>query len=366
MKKILFIVEGLDVGGTELSLLKWLRHCDRSAFAPSVIALSDGILREELNRLNIPNIVFPKQRAFDLFFLYKLVKQIRQIAPDVIHCRNGIPTISYGVLAAKIARIPVVCSIHGRTHYLRQNFRTWIWFHIMRLSRMIVVVTQSIKDEIVRFGGITPSAIQVIHNGINTELSFPKTNLQLRQEFAFDGEDFIIGTVGSLRPIKGHKYLLAAMPDILRKIGNAQLALIGSGSEEHNLKQFANNLGIGNNIKFLGYKANAGKIMRMFDVFVLPSLSEGFPNVVLEAAMAKIPIIATRVGGIEEILQNGENGLLVRPADSNELTAQILKLATNKVLAQNLADNAFATVQAHFDINTTLRQYDALYNDLAT
>lgn len=364
MIKVLFIVESLDVGGAELSLLKWLRHCDRGTFAPSVIALSDGILREELNRLKIPNIIFPKQHPFDIFFLYGLIKQIRQIAPDVVHCRNGIPAISYGVLAARLAGIPIICSIHGRTHYINKNFKTWLWFHIMKLSRLIIVVTQNIKDEIVHLGGIDPKIIKVIYNGIDTSAVIHEVKAQLRRDFQFTEQDFIVGTVGNLRAIKGQRYLIEAMPLILQKQPAAQIVMIGQGPEERNLNALAQNLGIASQIRFLGYRKDAQQIIGMFDVFVLPSLSEGFPNVLLEAIMAGVPVVATNAGGVPEIVHHGKEALLVNPADATELAAAILHLADQPELRNILVKNALGRVKDQFDIRTTLTRYDAAYLNL--
>jgi glycosyltransferase involved in cell wall biosynthesis len=345
--------------------LKWLRHCDRRIFAPSVIALSDGILREELNRLEIPNIIFPKQRAFDLPFLGRLIKQIRQMAPDVIHCRNGIPAISYGVLAARIARVPVVCSIHGRTHYIQQNIKTWLWFRIMRLSQTIITVTEGIGEEVSRYGNIPRDKVKMIHNGIDLTGQAPAFSREnVRKESGFSRDDFLIGTVGNLRAIKGQKYLVQAMPEILSKIGRAKIVLIGSGEEQENLQKLAAQLHISDKIKFLGYRENAGRLIGMFDIFALPSLSEGFPNVLLEAMMAQIPIVATRVGGVGEIVIDGQEALLVGHADSGALARAVVRLSENPVLRETLAANALRRVQDQFDIRTTLAQYDAVYLSL--
>src|SRR3989338_8021396 len=145
IKKILFIVEDLDIGGTELSLLKWIKNCDRGNFEPIIITFRNGELKKELDNLNIKIYLIEKKWAFDTCFLRKLAKKIKELKPDLVHCRNGIPAISYGVLAARFYRIPVVSSIHGRTHYLKSSFRVKIWFWIMKMSSSIIVVTNSIK-----------------------------------------------------------------------------------------------------------------------------------------------------------------------------------------------------------------------------
>jgi glycosyltransferase involved in cell wall biosynthesis len=362
MIKIVFIVESLDVGGTELSLLKWLRHCDRKTFEPSVISFRKGDLMKELEALNVPVGIMRKRFPFDLSFTCRLVKKLKKVKPDLIHCRNSIPAISYGVLAARIANIPVISSIHGRTHYLRQGIKTWLWFKIMRLSHRIITVTEGIKKDVARWSGMPPERITVIYNGIDTRNNKTLFSRQdLRSSFGLPEDAFIIGTVGGLRPIKGHKYLVDAMPFILTKLPQARIVLIGQGEEETPLRNRVRSLNMGNCVKFLGHRKNAGDIIRMLDVFVLSSLSEGFPNVLLEAMMAQVPIVATRVGGVEEIVSDGQEALLVGHSDSGALAKAVVNLAENPKLRETLAANALQRVKKEFDIRTTLADYDAVY-----
>lgn len=362
MIKITFIVESLDVGGTELSLLKWLRHCDRKIFEPSLISFRKGALLKELEGINVHTTVIYKKFPFDVFFFYRMVRKLSKVKPDVVHCRNGIPAISYGVLAAKMLNIPAISSVHGRTHYIRPNIKTWLWFRIMRLSRTIITVTSGIKDEIVEFGGVDRQCIQVIHNGIDIDNhAYDSPKGVSRQKFGLDTKDFVIGSVGNFRPIKGHRYLIKAFADVLKVIPSAKLVLIGKGEEEGILRSLAADLNVESQVKFLGYQEDAGRLIGMFDVFVLPSLSEGFPNVLLEAIMAGVPVVAANVGGVPEIVRHRKEALLVNPADTQGLAAAVLQLAEQLELRESLTANALRRVKEQFDIRTTLAQYDAAY-----
>lgn len=365
MIKIVFIVESLETGGTELSLLKWLRHCDRKVFEPSVISFRKGDLGKDVEALGIPVRIIHKKIPFDVLFLCRLAGELKKIRPDVVHCRNGIPAVSYGVAAARIAGIPAVSSVHGRTHYIRRNFKIWLWFRIMRWSRTVVAVTEGIKGELSRQGGIKRDKIKVIYNGIDTtDQAVLPSKEDLRREFGLSPDDFLIGSVGNLRPIKGQKYLIQAMPEILRRVANAQLALIGRGEEEQNLRNLVRELGLDDKIRFLGYQKDAGRLTGMFNVFVLPSLSEGFPNVLLEAMRAQVPIVATRVGGVEEVVPDGQEAILVTPSDSRTLAQAVIQLAENPALRETLSANALRRVKDRFDIRETLAQYDAAYLSL--
>ena len=198
-KKILFIIEDLDIGGTEKALINWIRHCDRDYFEPLVVSFRDGRLKKELDSLKIKTFIVNKDRPFDLPFLYRLIRLVRQFKPDLVHCRNGIPAISYGVLAGRVNDIPIISSIHGRSHYINTSFKTKIWFRIMRMSSLIITVTNSIKEEVAQIGKVDRNRIRVIYNGIEKNGVFKEIN---REDFGYKEDDFIIGTVGSLRKIK--------------------------------------------------------------------------------------------------------------------------------------------------------------------
>lgn len=363
--RIGFVVEGLDIGGTELSLMKWLRHCDRRKFEPLVFAFRGGVLESELKAIGIPVSIVEKRAAFNTAFVGRLASEFKKARLHLVHCRNGIPAISYGVAAARLAGLVVISSVHGRTHYLDRSLRTTLWFWILRWNHRVITVTEGIKKELVLLAHIPEKKIRVIHNGIDTAsggLSVDRA--ELRRETGLNENDFVIGTVGNLRPIKGHKYLVEAFAVVKKRLASAKLVLVGKGEEEDNLRRQASELGVADAVMFLGYRPDAAKVVRTFDVFVLPSLSEGFPNVVLEAAAVKVPVVASRVGGMEEILTAEESGLLVEPKSAEEIAGQIRRLAMDKALVSRLTERAYRTVVERFGVERMLTQYDEEYESL--
>ena len=367
MIKILFIVECLNTGGTELSMLKWITNRDKKAFDAMVISLRDGELKRELISLGINTQVLIKRCPFDLFFLIKLAKMVKKLKPDIVHCRNGITAISYGVLAAKICGISVISSIHGRTHYIKSGFRIEIWLWILNLSNLIIAVSNKIKEELAKLDKINDGKIKVIYNGIDIKES-EENNLKpsmVRDDFGLVDNDFVIGTIGNLRKIKGHCYLIKSMVSILQEIPHAKLALVGDGEERNDLERLAKSLNIEDKVIFLGYRRNAKEFIRLFDIFVLPSLSEGFPNVLLESAVNKRPIIATRVGGIEEVVRNGYSALLVEKANSEALAEKVLELKNNPALGNMLTENAYNDTLNNFSLNKFMKGYERNYIDVA-
>ena len=357
--KILQIMEDLDMGGTEKSLCRWLKYFNRDKFDINVISLRDGILKKEIEDVGISLEILTKSKTWDIGFLFKLIRKIKAINPDIVHCRNGMRAIMYGGIAAKLCRKPLITSIHGRTHYLKLNFRTKIWLWVIRLSDMVITVSESIKEEMFKLAKIDKNKIKVIYNGI--EIGEVKIGKNRREEFGLSKDDFVIGTVGSLRKIKGHKYLIEAMSLILKNIPNAKLVLIGEGEEELNLKRLSFDLNLNGRIKFLGYREDAKELMEIFDIFVLPSISEGFPNVLLEAVVNRKPIVATRVGGVEEIIKDRYSALLVEKENAEKIAHRIIELKDNPRLIDELVSNAFQAVSGNFGLDKFIKGYEKAY-----
>ncbi len=162
---------------------------------------------------------------------------------------------------------------------------------------------------------------------------------------------------------KGYVYLLQAMPLILQQIPDAELVLIGDGEECSHLKNQAVQLGIGNHVHFLGRRNDIPQLLSEMDVFVLPSLWEGLPTVILESMIAGTPVVATDIPGTQELVQDGESGWLVEPADPNSLALAIIKVLKSPADLELIKQKAFKTVD-QFSIQTVSTQYEELYRSL--
>ena len=284
--KVLHIISGLQPGGTEKFLVKFIEAWKGEDFEHAVIAFNDGILKEDFARLDISPIILSQKYWYDLRFLSLLFVTVKKLKPDIVHCRNALHVVIYGSIVAKELGLPLVVSIHGHPDFLAgNNFVKRIWYVVQKRSDKLVTVSNNIKDVLIRRGRIRPDKITVIHNGIDL------TNMQcnsimkqrIRQELGIDNSDRIIGCVGTLRSVKGHKYLIQAMPLILGRFPHSYLVLVGDGPLRNDLERLAEKLGVRGKIIFLGCRTDILKLMEVFDIFVLPSLSEGLSNVLLEA-----------------------------------------------------------------------------------
>jgi glycosyltransferase involved in cell wall biosynthesis len=174
----------------------------------------------------------------------------------------------------------------------------------------------------------------------------------------------VIGSVGSLHVRKGYQYLIEAVPLVLTELPGARFVLVGEGPERLRLEQLAAELGVAGRVQFLGQRTDVSAVLPEFDVFVLPSITEGMPNAVLEAMAAGIPVVASRVGGVPEIVQDGETGLLVEPESPSDLARSLVRLGRDAPLRLALTQRALAVVTSRFNPQREVDETEAVYFQL--
>ena len=233
---------------------------------------------------------------------------------------------------------------------------------VSRAAKM-VAVSHDLRQFLEARIGIPRSRITVIHNGVDTVQQASSVQVQqIRSELRVGEDEFVIGIVGSLYPVKGHMSLLDAMKTVLARYPKARLLIIGQGELERTLKRRASELGIERAVSFLGLRDDVPRLLPLFNLFVLPSLSEGLSVALLEAMSAGVAVIASNVGGNPEIVVNGETGYLVPPERSEELASRIIALVSNQELTRLLGDRGKERVSQEFTTARMLEQYQDLYD----
>ena len=204
----------------------------------------------------------------------------------------------------------------------------------------------------------------VINIGIVLETFAESGNAErYRSELKLRPEIKVIGSIGRLTSEKGHRYLLEAFPAVLRKFPDSKLLLVGDGNLREKLLMRAKKLGITESVIFLGYKKDIKPLLSIMDIFVFPSLTEGFGMALLEAMAMGVPIIASKVGGIPEIIKEGETGVLVKPKSSSEIAEAIIKLLSEKEISHRMKARSKEEVR-RFSVEEMVRKYENLYISL--
>jgi glycosyltransferase involved in cell wall biosynthesis len=236
-----------------------------------------------------------------------------------------------GRIAAWAARVPVIVQTpHGHVFYGHFSpFVSRLFLFLERLAARItdciVALTDRERSEYQKLGLIRNERLAVIHSGVSVDryrVNGPGRQ-KTRKALEIDADACVVGSVGWLLPIKGPHYLLEAVAPLLRANGKIQLLYVGKGEMEAVLKGIVEQRGLEKSVRFLGWRNNVPDLLSVFDIFVLPSLNEGMGRVLIEAMAAGLPIVASRTGGIPDLIIHGENGLLVPPADPRRLGAAI-------------------------------------------
>jgi len=314
-----------------------------------VMAIHDGPLERDLLDVGIQAKVLGTGRIKRAI---RALRYFRDFGPDVVHAHNH-TSLHYAVLSKMVTRAPVVVTVHGEMHGRRGTALEWY------LASSVAVVSKAALQSLhvpwsagkmsVVHNGIAPCAQDLDRDGARRKLGLPQT--------------FIGVIVARLSGLKGHSTLLKSLR-ILRDAGVNVLVLVaGDGPQRAELEHQAAALSLDEStVRFLGARPDVDDLLCASDFFVLPSDTEGLPLSVLEAMAHSVPVVASNVGGIPELIDHGTHGVLVSPADPPALAAAIRRLAEDPLLRQRLGHAAYTRASSEFSLSTTIRNYDRLYN----
>lgn len=347
-------------GGAEMLVSRIAFSLDRKRFTSIVGLFSPGWLRERCEALGLPTVVIPMDGQWDLRWIIRCCRIVRRQNVSLIHAHE-FRANAFGALVAKLCGIPLVGTVHGKNYYPDHAKRRVAYRWASRATHM-VAVSHDLQRFLEERIGIPHDRITVIHNGVDM---VPKTSSdqvrQLRSEFGIGEDEFVLGIVGSLYPVKGHAYLFKALRTVLSQHPGVKLLVIGQGELEQTLKQQVADLRIEKAVSFLGLRNDVPRLLPALDLFVLPSLSEGLSIALLEAMSTGVPVLASKVGGNPEIVIDGETGYLVPPEQSEELAVHIMKLLRNQDLTRSLGDRGREWVGRRFTTTRMVERYQDLY-----
>ena len=363
MKNILHLTEVWDTGGAENVFISLVENLDKTRYNSDVCLLRNGWLKTQLDRRGVETLVIPQHRSFDFPWLYQLVKLLRRRSIDVIHAHEFAMNV-YGALLSRITGIPNVTTVHGKNYYC-EKLRRRLGYRFAARQSIMVAVSEDLKQFLVKSTAIPPERIRVVPNGINLNRYLTNgEDATVRRELGIKAGSPVIGTVGNLFAVKGQIYLIRACRIVAKTFPDFVLLVAGEGEELTVLQTEAHDLGIQENVKFLGFREDVPSLLQAMDVFVLPSLSEGLPLSVLEAQALQKPVVASDVGGVPEVVEDGISGFLVPPKNPQALADKILLLLRNTQLATDLGKEGRKRVEQAFSLEHMIQEYQSLYEEL--
>ncbi|MGQ9455097.1 MAG: glycosyltransferase family 4 protein [Armatimonadota bacterium] len=273
----------------------------------------------------------------DPLTLLRLISFIRREQIDVIHTHLSTASL-LGAIAARLARIRSVAHVHGLNSA-----------KCFRYSSRIIAVSDAARRHML-VQGIRDEKITVIHDGIRLECYQPVERGEARARLGYDPQVPLFGVFGRLSPEKGQRVAIEALFLVRKDLPSARLVLAGRGPDLESLQTCAEALGVADAVHFTGFVEDVRTLMCACDAVAMPSLCEGFGLAAVEAMALCKPVVASAVGGLPEIVIQGETGILVAPNDPNDLAQALIEITTDSALRDKLARNARARVEANFDL----------------
>lgn len=357
---VLYLSSSSGPGGAEQMLCSLAASLDRTRFRPIVGLFRPGWLKEQCESLGIDIHIFPNGGMLHAEWVKACVRLIRREHVAIIHAHEFDANV-HGTLVAFLTGTPIIATVHGK-HYYWTALRRRIAYRVVSRYAAMVAVSHDLKDFIAQRVGIPRNRITVVHNGVSALPPISQEDVHIcKAELEIPSDDQVIGIVGSLYSVKGHRYLFDAVPDVLERFPDTTFLVVGRGELEVALKEQVERLGVAKKVMFLGLRQDVSRLLAIMDIFALPSLSEGLSMAILEAMMAGKPIVATRVGGNPELIEEGRTGLLVEPENSQALVKALERLLESKQATRQMGMCGREKAQREFGVNEMVRQYAGLY-----
>jgi glycosyltransferase involved in cell wall biosynthesis len=372
--RVLHIITRLDRGGSAENTLLTVAHLDPERYDIALaVGPSEGPMSPtlELARqggvevIQIPHLIRAPSPWHDLRALFCLWRVCRDF--DLVHTHTSKAGV-IGRLAACLARVPhTVHTPHGHVFYGYYSAPVTRFFVMLerlaaRWCERIVALTDADLADHLAFAVAPASQFIVIHSGVDLQAldASQQGPAQLRESLGIPQDAFVVGTLGRLAQVKGQDDLLRA---IARLETLPWLLLVGAGEEEANLRVLAQELGISQRVVFSGWRQDTGDVLRSMDLFAFPSLNEGMGKALVEAMYLRRPVVATHVGGIPHLLEDGCHGLLVAPRSVSELAQAINRLMADRTLSKELGEAAHLQ-SVSYGVAPMVEKIDEMYREL--
>ncbi len=363
--RVVHFIERMAVGGMEKHIEHLLGKLPAGRFEQWLCCLNDaGPRGEQMRREGFRIVALGAKYYYVPWQFWRVFRYLRQRRPHVVHAHGEFAAI-FGRLAAIVARVPVVvfqaqnvpAYVQARRHVIQNRLLTH-W------SAGIMACSADTKRYLVDVERIPADKVEVVHNCVDIDAidTGQPQRKAVRAEFGFTPDHVVIGTVSRLAPVKGHRFLIDAMASVASVQPQARLLIVGDGSERERLQMQAKDLGLNDAVTFAGERRDVPRILAGLDVFAQPTADvEGLPLSIAEAMAARLPVVATDVGGVREALYDQDNGFLLPPKNSHALADALGKLIAGPQLRLRMGARAREVCMAEFSADLMAQRTAALY-----
>jgi len=363
------MIDGLGAGGAELLLAEFAASAGEVGIDLSVTYLHDRdrnpVARERLRRLGIDPVLVPVTKLLNPADVRRVRRHLARVSPDIVHSHLDASDF-VGGLASRTLGIPAVSTLHamewrGASQRDRMRARLIGWGR-RRFAARVIAVSEAARARYIADGWDRAERVTTIYNGISGRPE-PGAGPDGRRRLGLAPEHLVVGMLSTLRPEKGHDTALAAVGTLRSELPHLRLVILGDGPERPRIERLAQPLGEA--VVMAGHQEDVMATLDAVDVLLHPSLHEAFPTALLEAMAASVPVVATRVGGIPEIVEHETTGLLVdAPPDPGAVAAALRRLAGDEPVRRQMGSAGQARFARDFTAAAWARRMRALYDEL--
>lgn len=365
---VLNIIDTGGPGGAETVYLHLATALDPRRYRSICVVSRDGWLTGQLRSGGIAPIVLPSQGSLNVRYLAALCRIIRRERVGVVVAHLYGSSV-YAGLAGLLCRVPVVAILHGQTDIAGEGrFDAIKRLIVARGTSRLVFVSERLRDALAPVLKVPARRCVVVPNGVDAARFQPGRDEEARRELGVAPGDFLLGAIGNIRAPKAYDVLLRAV-HLLKEGGPPCKVVIageGSGSLMQELETLRRQLGVEDSVRFLGLRNDVQRLLRGFDAYVLSSRTEGFSIACVEAMASGLPVIATRSGGPEEIIEDGISGLLVPTDDPEALAGAISRVIRDPGLARDLGSRARHRACDRYSIGAMVQRYESLLEEVVS
>lgn len=370
--KVLHITQAV-IGGTLEYLKLFFSHIDKEKYEVELVCPSYGPMKDEISSMGIKVHVIEMNRKISIIDDYRayrqLKKYIKESKPDIVHLHSSKAGV-LGRLAAYKNKIPCVYNAHGWSFAMdvskvKKNFYAFIERVMAKITYKIINISNFEQELAIRYKITSEERMQVIYNGIDLSKYNEKFNKEkILNELKILNHPFIIGMVARLTKQKSPETFIKVAKEVSREVKNSYFIFVGDGELRDEIEELIAKEGLKDRFLITGWTNEVGKYISIFDVGVLTSKWEGFGLALLEYMALGKPVIASKVGGIPDVIQNYNNGILVKAQNIQGFVNAIKEIDENQTLKNQMIENGYKCLREEFNIERVIYEHDVMYIEI--
>ncbi len=372
-KRVMHLIATSFYGGPEKQIVEHLKRLNKETYVGIVTSFLEGRnqhneILEQADIVGLMNYGIKMSNPLDLRALLELIRILRKKKVDIL-CTHGYKSAVMGWCAAKISNIPILSFSRGYTsENLKVSFYEWLERRFLGRGNGIICVSEGQKQKL-KLLGVHSKLCWVVHNAVSTRPKisheeYIQNRIKICKDLNISHDALLVVSAGRLSPEKGHRFLIEAINLLKRKIQNTVFVFCGDGMCREDLEKQAVDLGVYDRCRFIGFRRDVHLFFQAMDLMVLPSLTEGLPNVILEAFSCVKSVVATEVGGVPEIVEHGKNGILTQAGRPDLLAEAIHANLSSSDERCRMGESGYNLVKEKFSFEKQMLQLEKIYDEV--